>query len=113
MARDAGEVARQGAVAYLDLNRDAVQSPGEPTAVSDSFGDALFDGLAPGTYAERVVVPELWHLSAPAAGFADVTPGTISAAATFALAQVASVSGTLTASRSSGQTAPSRTSGSR
>lgn len=40
---------------FLDLNNDGKFDPGDPTAVSDIFGNYTFAGLAPGTYTVRVV----------------------------------------------------------
>ena len=93
--RDSGDPPRVGATAFLDLDRDGVFDAGEPTGTTDAFGDVLFDDLPATAHAARVVVPPNWHLSTPAAGFVDATPGTTSALATFGLTQAATVTGTL------------------
>ena len=93
--RDVADLARSGVDAFLDIDRDGILDPGEPTGTTGAFGDVLFDDIAHVAHAARVVVPPQWHLSTPAGGFIDVTPGTASASATFGLTQVAAVSGTL------------------
>jgi uncharacterized delta-60 repeat protein len=93
--RDGGETGRPGVSVFLDVDRDGALDPGEPTGITDPLGDVLLETVQPGTYSARVIVPANWHISAPSAGFTDVTPGTASAAGTFGLTQVAAVSGTL------------------
>ncbi|HZN65573.1 MAG TPA: PKD domain-containing protein, partial [Tepidisphaeraceae bacterium] len=93
--RDAVDVPRAGVRVYLDLDHDGVPDENEPARLTDAFGDALFDELAPATYAARLVSPADWHLSALPAGFVDLTPGTTSAAAPVGLTQVAALAGRL------------------
>jgi len=48
---------------WVDLNNNGAQEADEPAALTDSNGDALFDGLAENTYTLRMQVPSGWQLS--------------------------------------------------
>ncbi len=71
--RDNGEPNLPGWSAYLDLNQNGKLDPGEPTAAVNSAGYYVFQGLAPGNYRVRPVVPNGWTITRPATGYFDVT----------------------------------------
>ena len=53
--RDAGEAGVAGATIYVDLDRDNIEDPGEPRAVTAADGSYAFTNLAPGAYVVRQV----------------------------------------------------------
>ncbi|MBI1309703.1 tandem-95 repeat protein [bacterium] len=66
--RDAGEPGVEGVTIFLDLNRDNVLEPGEPTTLTLADGSYSFTGLAAGAYVVREVVPT---------GFVQTFPETV------------------------------------
>jgi hypothetical protein len=58
---------------FLDENDDGQLNFGEPTAVTDSFGDYVFSNLAPGDYIVREVVPSGRQQTFPDDGAHHVT----------------------------------------
>ncbi len=85
---------------WIDLNNNGVQDPSEPSSVTDSSGDAIFDGLTPGTYTLRMQLPAGWQLSFQNSSFlgdyntATIT-ATVGAKVTFGLTQKAMITGTV------------------
>jgi PKD repeat protein len=85
---------------WLDLNENGAVDDGEPAAATDTSGDAMFDGLAPGTYKVRTEAPVGWQVT-----FADGTVhgdacdatinGSFGAGCVFGLTQRAMVTGTI------------------
>jgi hypothetical protein len=71
--KDNGEPALAGWTVYLDLHRDGILDPGDPTAVTDSNGNYTFTNVGPGSYLVREVVPQGWTQTTP--------PGTFTAPA--------------------------------
>ncbi|MGB8362308.1 MAG: SdrD B-like domain-containing protein, partial [Acidimicrobiia bacterium] len=70
-ARDPGEPAMQGVSIYLDLDDDGTLDSGEPATVTAADGSYSFDGLVPGLWVVREVVPSGYTQTFPtaAAGF--------------------------------------------
>jgi hypothetical protein len=54
---DSGESGVSGVTIFLDLDDDGQFDQGEPSTVTDSFGDYVFGNLSPGSYVVREVVP--------------------------------------------------------
>jgi hypothetical protein len=53
---DTGESVRSGVTVFVDLDRDDLMDPDEPTSVSGSDGSYSFVGMSPGAYVVRQVV---------------------------------------------------------
>ncbi|HTK77796.1 MAG TPA: SdrD B-like domain-containing protein [Gemmataceae bacterium] len=62
-----------GRTVFLDLNRNGVLDANEPRTTTDGGGNYAFNGIAPGTYRVRDVLPAGFTHTNPAAGFFDVT----------------------------------------
>jgi hypothetical protein len=92
---DPGEPGLAGQQVYLDNNANGVADAGEPTATSDTLGFYDLTGLAPGTYAAKVVVPAEWRASVPEVGQRDtiVRAGKIAKAKALGLTQKVLIAG--------------------
>lgn len=64
--RDSGEPPLEGVSIYLDLDDDGQLDAGEPTATTDSDGSYSFEGLVPGLWIVREVVPRGYTQTFPA-----------------------------------------------
>ena len=60
---------------YLDLNENGVFDEGEPLQETDENGEYVFEGLRPGTYIVREIVPDGFTQTAPTDGQYIVTLG--------------------------------------
>ena len=94
---DPGEPGKAGWTMYLDEDGDGVHDPGEPTAVTNAAGDYAFNGLAPATYRVRPLVTAGFSCTTPApcVHVVALVSGEDATARDFALAEAASVSGTV------------------
>jgi uncharacterized protein (DUF2141 family) len=63
---DAGEPGLPGQSVFLDSDGDGTLDAGEPRQATDAHGDYSFDGLRPGAYAVRYVVPSGRTCTSPA-----------------------------------------------
>ncbi len=54
-----------GWTVFLDLNKDAAISSGEPTATTDTDGAYVFKGVAPGNYRVAEDLPDGWLATSP------------------------------------------------
>ena len=70
--RDSNEPGLGGRVVFLDTDRDGVREDGERAATSIADGRYAFEGLPPGAYRVREVVPEGWRVTRPLDGFYDI-----------------------------------------
>jgi hypothetical protein len=68
-----GEAGVGGVLVFLDDAGTGQPAPNEPTAVTDASGNYSFSGLADGTYRVTAVPSNEEHLTAPSAGYTDVT----------------------------------------
>lgn len=85
--RNGGESYLTGRPVYVDSNNNGSLDSGEPTALTDGTGSAVFT-LAPGTYVVRQVVPITYAQTTPAVGAAwniTVTSGGNPAAKAFGI----------------------------
>jgi hypothetical protein len=57
-----------GVTIYLDLNNNGQLDPGEPSTVTNRFGDYRFPSLPAGTYVVREVVQPGWEQTYPKSG---------------------------------------------
>ena len=91
--QDPGEMGLAGFTVYLDLKRDGMLEPLDPTAVTDSSGTYTFTDLAPGTYMVRQAVPSGYALTAPLGytGAVTVSTGQTAAGPTFGDTQLSTV----------------------
>lgn len=64
---------------FIDQNHNGQLDPGEPSTVTDKFGNYEFDNITPGTYDVSVVGQPGWTQTQPAAGPASVNlePGQV------------------------------------
>lgn len=72
--QDANERPLANRTVWLDLNDDGEFDANEPRMVSDSSGRYRIDGLMPGDYTVRQVLPNRWEQTFPAAGSTFVIP---------------------------------------
>jgi hypothetical protein len=63
--RDDGEPTRSRRTLYLDADGDATRDANEQSTASGVDGTYSFDGLRPGAWTVRELLPEGWHCSAP------------------------------------------------
>jgi protocatechuate 3,4-dioxygenase beta subunit len=68
-----GEAPLGGWVVYLDTNANGQRDDGERGAVTSSTGGYAFEGVEPGTYRVREVLPQGWTVVRPGEGFHVVT----------------------------------------
>jgi len=61
-----GDFNLYNALVYADLNNDATRQPDEPIVYRETPGNRYVDGLLPGTYTFRLLVPQDYHQTAPA-----------------------------------------------
>jgi hypothetical protein len=73
-AKVSGEPGVAGQIVYADLNGDGVMQEGEPRNASGVHGEFGL-ALAPGTYALRLLLPDGYAATGPAAGSVQVTVG--------------------------------------
>ncbi len=57
---------------FADLDRSGLFDAGEPTAITDRFGNYAIAGLAAGSYSLRVTEPAGWHVTSPVAQNHDI-----------------------------------------
>jgi protocatechuate 3,4-dioxygenase beta subunit len=70
--RDDGEPGLGGVVVFLDTDKDGVKDEGEKGTLSNADGRYAFEGLEPGAYRVREIVPQGFVRTVPADGFYDV-----------------------------------------
>jgi hypothetical protein len=59
--QDGGESGLANRRVYLDLNRDGVYQSSEPSVLSDSGGNVIFNSVTPGSYLIRLVSQSGWN----------------------------------------------------
>jgi subtilisin family serine protease/subtilisin-like proprotein convertase family protein len=62
-----------GATVYVDLNGDGLLDAGDPSAVTDRYGNFVLTGLAAGTYTLRVSGPRAFSVLSPLGGGRTIT----------------------------------------
>lgn len=96
--RDAGEAGQGGATVYLDLDRDGLQSPADPTAVTSAAGSYTFTRVPTGPQTVREILDPGWisTIGKGTSGTVTVTIGGIHTIDFFALVPTTgSVSGSV------------------
>lgn len=86
-----------GVTVYLDLNKNGNLDPGEPSTITDKYGDYHFSSLPTGTYVVRESVQLGWEETYPTNGSYTVTftaSGKISKKDDFGNFKFGSISGT-------------------
>jgi GH25 family lysozyme M1 (1,4-beta-N-acetylmuramidase) len=73
---DGTDPAIAGRTVYLDLNGDGAPNADEPNAVTNASGQYAFNGLKPGAYAIRQVIPANWAAISPNPQTRVITGGT-------------------------------------
>ncbi|MFO1003630.1 MAG: Ig-like domain-containing protein [Planctomycetaceae bacterium] len=63
--RDAGEAALPGWTVFIDANRNGSLDPGERSTITNSWGEYIFDRLAPGEYVIAQVLKSGWTQTFP------------------------------------------------
>lgn len=76
--RDAGELGAGGVTIYIDLDRDDVLDPEEPTTVTASDGSYSFGSLTPGAYVVREILDDGYETTYPTTAAGTLWPDGIS-----------------------------------
>ena len=63
--QEVGEPGLEGWTIFVDYNDNGILDVGEPNDVTDVNGDYLIEGITPGTYDVREVIPAGWFASYP------------------------------------------------
>ena len=66
---DSGEVGVANITVYNDANNNSAKDSGELTAVTDSSGNYIFNGLGSGSYKIRQILQSGWSQTSPANGY--------------------------------------------